>query len=320
MKRTVSTGTDARRRVDRLRALRGSPAALREHVLSILADEGSPDILRLALESLGELVQMSDRPELLSVFSYFSENGPKRDPVGTVRVEVLKALWHLRSRDDRELAAAAVRTFEPGFNSNGELIRAAGLAVMGAIDPETAALMAAQILGSGDANQFNGEPSLTAVRLLASLEERSALLLFALGPPSQPELAAEALRSLAGIPMEFLAGLIQSASKSEDETILVGLADLIVQLPPAPETLAAARGLLRDAPLPELYEFFVSSVVASRRQDLLALVLEALPSEMSAKRLQGARNALELAPRSPELEQAITDLDARLRKLEPPRR
>ncbi|MEO8538974.1 MAG: hypothetical protein ABI577_04475 [bacterium] len=321
MKRPISTGSEARRRVDRLRALRGSPGPLREHCLAILADEGSPDVIRLALEAIGETIEMGDRPILLSLYDYFDAVGPKADPVGTVRVEVLKLLWHLRSHQDLNLALRASRTVEPGFNSNGELIRAAGIALLGAIDPATAALAAAKILGSGDANTFNGEPSLTAIRLLASLNERAALLMFALNPPAEPgELRAESIRSLANIPIEYIADLIASASASQDEAVLVGLADLVIQLPESPEATEAAKSLLRDAPHPEIYEFLVTSITASRRADLIGVLLETLPQEMSQKRLTAAMRALELAPRTSEVEAAIAELALRVAKQQPPRR
>ncbi len=320
MKRAVSTGTDARRRVDRLRAVRGDAELLREHVLGILTDEGSPDILRLALEALGEHARLADRPVLRGVYEYFDAEGPKRDPGGAVRVEVLKVLWHLRSQQDLALASHAARTVEPGLNSNAEMVRAAGLALLGAIDPETASLAAAQVLGSRDANPFSGEPSITAIRLLASLNERPAILLYALNPPATPgELKAEALRSLAGVPIRYIADLIAESAESEDEAVLVGLADLLAQLPPGPEVSNASEKLLRNAPQPEVYEFLVSSIVASRRADLLAVLLETLPREMSQKRLRAALSALQLAPKTPEVEAALVELAARLARQAPPR-
>lgn len=321
MKRGVSSAGEARRRLDRLRALRGSGDPLREHVLSILEDEANPEIILRALEVFGDIVRPMDRLALREVYDYFDENGPKRDPTGPIRVEVLRVLWHLRSSEDLLFAKHAARTFEPGLNGNGEMIRAGGLALLGAIDPIAGCLEASRVLGTRDASEFSGEPSATAIRLLASHGENAALLMYALDPPPIPgELAAEAIRSLAGVPIEYLSDLLIEAGRTENEAIMVGLADLVGQLPPSEEVLAVTAELLGNAPRPEIYDFLVSSIVASRRQDLIGVFVASLPAEMSQKRLKIALDALRLAPRLPEVESAVSQVEARLAKQAPPPR
>src|SRR5690349_1714362 len=123
MPRKSSSGTEARRRVDRLRALRNSPAQLHDFAIEVLADEGNPEIAKVALQSLGESIQPADAPVLRSLYNHFDTDGPKRDPGGDVRVEVLRALWPLRSAADRELAMHARNTFERTLQSTGEMIR-----------------------------------------------------------------------------------------------------------------------------------------------------------------------------------------------------
>ena len=320
MKRRASSATDARRRLDRLRALRGDPA-LREHILNIFADEGDPEIVLRALEAFTDLVRPVDREVLLDLYAYFNENGPRRDPTGPVRVEILRALWHIRSSEDRDFAKNAARTREPGLNGNGEMIRAAGLALLGAIDPDGGAYEAARVLGTRDASQFSGEPSTTAVRLLASLGQSAMVLMYALDPPSgAPDLRAEAIRSLAGVPIEFLTDLLVGVGEIEDESILVALSDLAVEIPPSPEVRKLVADLLAAAPRGELYEFLASSLVASRRQDLIDVLIEGLASETSAKRLKAAHDALQLAPPTEGTRAAIAQLEERLARQTPPPR
>ena len=318
MKRKASAGTEARRRVDRLRALRNDPVALREHARTILADEGSPDILKLALESLGENIALSDRETLVSLYSYFQEAGPKRDPTGPLRVAILQALWHLRSRDDIELARRATNLVEPGLNGNGEMIRAAGLSLLAALDPDDASYAAVRMLGRGDAAEFNGEPSATAVRVLSSLGDTRTVLLIALRGGVRPDVQTEAIRSLASVPPEHLREIFERADATDDEGTLVAMADLALQLPASPEVSDLVARLLDSAPRGELFEFLASSIVASRRQELIAVLLAALPTEMSQKRLRAACDALQFAPKTAEVEVAVAELERRLAKQAPP--
>ncbi|MBK9611137.1 hypothetical protein [Candidatus Amarobacter glycogenicus] len=298
MKRTVSSASEARRKVDRLRALRSDPAQLHDLAMEVLADEGSPELVKLALESLGETVRPSDGPVLRDVYAYFAASGPKRDPSGPVRVEALRALWHLRSADDRGMAIEAARKFESGVNGNGEMIRAAGLALLGVLDPERAAYAAAWAVASGDANEFSGEPSLTAVRLLAALGETRLLLALAIAPSTvNADVTAEAIRSLAPVPMEYLESVFEELSGSENEAIIVALADLASSLPASPSVTHLVGDLLSRAPQPEVYAFLASTIVASRRPELVGVLIESLPREMSQKRLRSALEALRLAPK-----------------------
>lgn len=313
MARKASTGSEARRRADRLRALRASPEQLREHVLAVLADEANPDILTAALGALGANVRPADGPLLRDTYGYFDEQGPRRDPGGGVRVEILRVLWHLRSRDDLDLALKAARTRERTLNGNGEMVRAAGLALLGALDPDAGAFEAALMLGTDEASPMNGEPLLTAVRLLANLGE-TRLLLFFVGAfwRAHPEVRAEAIRSLAPVPISYLAPLLPKLMETDDDVVLLGVGDLVTELPSSPETSEAVRSLLRSRIGPEVYAFLTSAIVASRRQDLIGALLETLPAEMLQARLRAAVEALQLAPRTKEVEAALRQLAARL--------
>lgn|GEM_PF-1480498 len=319
VKRRPSAAAEARRRVDRLRALRNSPDQLHEFALEVLADEGNPDIIKLALESIGDRVRPSDGPVLRALYADFDEDGAKRDPGGTVRVEVLRSLWHLKSREDVELALHARDTVERTLQSNGEMIRAAGLALLGVLEPGRAALEAALVLGRDDADilrassTVTGEPALTAVRLLANLGETTALLLYALsGKAPTSEVVGEALRGIAGLDPNIIRPMLVSLVHQEDDGLLMAVCDVLVEMAPDPENAALVYQLLESPSRGEVYEFLVTSIVASRRQDLIEMVLETLPREMSRKRLAAALEALRLAPRTPSVERAIAGLERRV--------
>jgi hypothetical protein len=168
---------------------------------------------------------------------------------------------------------------------------------------------------------MTGEPALTAVRLLASQQETNALLLYLLsGTPPSSEVVGETLRGLATLEFSILEPLLMDLAGRDDDGLLVAICDVLVEIPPSPGLAPLVRKLLDSPSRGEVYEFLVTSIVASRRDDLVQLVLESLPLEMSQKRLRSALEALRLAPASAEVLGAIAQLDERLARQSPPSR
>lgn len=314
MKRGVSTSAEVRRKLDRFRALRNDPAARRELAREILDQEANAELLMAALQALGDQVRVEDHGVLCGLYSWLEEDFRRRDPGGMVRVEVLRVLWHLRLRDDLELAEAASTRVERSLNGNGEVIRAAGLALLGVLDPEVAAFRAAAMLARVDAHPMNAEPALTAARLLGSLGHSVALATHVLRPPrSEPsEVTAECIRGLSGLPVRHIQPVLDAFASSTDEVVLLGLGDLVVSLEPGEAVSAVVREMLTGADTPEVYGFLVTAIVASRRDDLLAELLGTLPGEVRQARLQLAHEALQLAPPTDEVQAALASLAGRL--------
>ena len=92
----------------------------------------------------------------------------------------------------------------------------------------------------------------------------------------------------------------------------MAVCDAVLELPADPGLGAIVLSLLNSPTRGELYEFIASSIVASRREELISALLESLPKEMSRKRLAVAKNAIELAPRTPATEAALAELTRRL--------
>jgi len=314
MARRFSTTAEVRRSMDRLHALRNDPPAVRDLAREILPGEANPDLLLLALQSLGDGASFSDREVLRELYSWLEQDFSRRDTTGTVRVEVLRVLWHLRSREDLDIAEAAARRSEPSMSESDRVIRAAGLALLGVLDPEAAAHRAATILALCDSAQMSGEPALTAARLLGSLGHTVALTAHLLNsPPGEPpEVTAECLRGLSGLPLPWIQPVLDLYVESPSSILLLGLADLIVSLEPGQAVDSTVRGMLANAPTPEVYGFLTTAIVASRRSDLLATLLRSLPTEMLHARLRLAHEALQFAPLTPGVSTAIAALQSRL--------
>lgn len=305
MKRAAASSAEVRRKLDRFRALRNDPAAARDFALEILPAEGNPELLTAALRALGSNVRTEDHKVLRELYDYFNQDGKRRDPGGSVRIEVLNVLWHLRHADDRELAMTAASTIETTPQGNGAMIRAAGLALLGVLDPETAALKAAEMLGAGGADRMTAEPALTAARLLATQGETTALALyvhaFRRGGPA--EVVAECLRGLAGVPAESLTPMVEGLLGTEDEALLLGLCDLIIEHEPHALLTDAARSIFAAPRQDEIFGYLAAAAIARRRDDLIAALLAALKTETSPTKRKVAAEALELAAPSPAVDE-----------------
>ena len=314
VKRVVAPSSEVRRKLDRIRALRGDDARLREFALEILPGEGNPELLAAALRALSAGVRLEDHGVLRELYEHLDGDGKRRDVGGTVRVEVLNVLWRLRHADDRDLAWHAATTREQSLNGNGEMIRAAGLALLGVLDPGAAIMLAAEMLGVGDADRMAAQPAMTAANLLAAQGEFVALALYAhasirSGPP---EVVAECLRALVGVPAPQLAGLLKDVVESGDEVLLLGLCDFIVEHAPDSHTAALAGRVFELRAHDEIYDYLATATVASRRDDLLDAFLHSLKVESDRAKLKIASQALELAAPSPAVSDARTSLAKKL--------
>ena len=318
MKRTLSSSSEVRRKLDRFRALRNDPATTRDFALGVIESESNPELLAAALRALGENVRPEDGPVLRDLYRHFAESGRKRDAGGQLRAAVLGVLWHLRDRDDIPLAIGAARTVEQNFQGDGDIIRAAGLALLGVLDPEAGTHYALVALGANDASRMTGEPAMTAIRLLANLGHPEPLALFVVASEesTMPDLLAEAFRGLTGVPSAHLRPLIELYSphpdsddrpRRLDDVALLGLCDLLIALELDDTVARALRQYLRVSSL-DVYAVLATSIVASRRPELIALFLESLPTEVGQPRLKIALDALRLAPQTPEVEAATARL------------
>lgn len=314
MKRVVASSAEVRRKLDRFRALRGDHGRLRELALEILPGEGNPELLAAALRALSTGVRTEDHEALIELYAHLDGDGRRRDAGGAVRVEVLKVLWHLRNGEDEELARHAATTREVSLNGNGEMIRAAGIALLGVLDPPAAGMLAAQMLGAGDADRMTAQPALTAANLLAAQGEFTALALYAhasvrSGPP---EVVAECLRGLVRVPALQIVGLLEDFARSGDECLLLGLCDFIVEHAPDPVTSDLARRVFGLKEQDEIYAYLATATVASRREDLLDAFLTAIKTETDRTRLKIAAQALELAAPSAAVSEARSALAKKL--------
>jgi hypothetical protein len=122
-----------------------------------------------------------------------------------------------------------------------------------------------------DAHEMSGQPGVTAARLLAARDELLPLYGAALSA-GQSEVVAECLRGLTALPVSLVYKLVDRYGHSKDETVVVGLFDLVLGHPSRTAFTSFFAQFLAEARSIDLYRFVVNSIVATRDPGLVALL------------------------------------------------
>jgi hypothetical protein len=225
-------------RLQELRELAADPAAQAALAQSVLAVDKDVQAIRAALEVLQQHPTPAARPVLRERFEHYAADGVRRDTGTYLRAAILQALRPIALRDDLSLLERAAGTFEflpPGRSEEGALLRSAALVTMDAVDPRLAAYHCIRLLADRYTSRLSGEPAVTAVRVLAAQGNDSPLYYYALHQPDpQSDVLSECLKNLAKLPAALAAGLIEKYGASNDEVVLVGLLDMVLEAGDSP--------------------------------------------------------------------------------------
>jgi hypothetical protein len=219
--------------IKRLDALGADPEAQRAFALELLDRPAATFDVQAALRTLARLPDPGNAARLHALYEYLDVDGVKRDSAGFLRAEILRALRPIVGAADVPLLQRAAMTVEylpPGRQEVCSPLRAAALIVMVDVDLELAALNAVRLLHDEHVDLMAGEPALTAARVLAAIEQPSPLYAYVLGGHARvPEVTAECLRNLVGLPQPLVADLaarfpVGAANPAE----LAGVAELLM--------------------------------------------------------------------------------------------
>lgn len=259
------------------------PASAVDQALSALRRERHFEALQPPLAVLSESDDPRVREALLAKFQSLATRG---DTGCAVRAALLHALCRHVTAAELPLLEEAVRTYElDGKVEVAANLRANALLAMNEIDPDLAGYHAVRLI-------HEAGPGVVAVQLLASQGQFLPLYDCALRLPSgSPEVLGECLRSLTAAPLSVLAELVERHRSSEEETVLLGLFDLLL-----------ARGgfadcildFLRTTSSDPLFQWLVSTIVAQRREDLLPSLREMAETEPDRTRRNILRDSLAL--------------------------
>lgn len=251
--------------------------------LALLGRAKNPEAIASAAGMFGETADPRIRKVIGEKYAYLNAEPRRRDSGCFQRGALVRALRGRATVEDVPLLETALWTHEiiGRFDSASDL-RAAALVTLNDVDGRLASFHATRLLS--DAHEMSGEPAVTAARLLAAREEFLPLYQLVMNGGGRSEIRAECLRGLIGLPASLMERLLGQYMNEKDETILVGLFDLLLTHPFRASFADAVGSFLDRTQSLDLYRFMVSSVVATREPVLIA-VLERPdgPSDSSPK-------------------------------------
>ena len=289
--------------------------------IQVVRAEKDVRAVRAALDVLRAQPTWDAKPALLERYAALAADGVKRDAGTYLRAAILQALRPLLKPADVALLEDATAKYEylpPTHSEEAGLLRSTALVVLNEVDPTLAAFHAVRLLNDPETSPLSGEPSLTAVRLLAAQDNRLPLYAYVLyqdrfrqPPPPLSEVISECLKSLAGLPASLLPPVIQRYAESADEAVLVGLVDLALEYGNEPATAGFLRGFLRGTRQYAVYRYLVVRLVTDHNAHFLPDLARLAAEDDDPRRLASLDEALALGAGDPLVKQAAAALQAR---------
>src|ERR671937_937089 len=239
--------------------------------LVLLQRAKNPEAIASAVGMLGDEAEPRIRRVIAEKYVHLNAEPRRRDSGCFQRMALVRALRGRATVDDVPLLETALWTIEiiGRFDAASDL-RAAALVTLNDVDGSLACFHAVHLLS--DAHEMSGEPALTAARLLAAREQFLPLYQYVTKGDGRPEVLAECLRGLIGLPVSLVLKQLARYRDEKDETILVGLFDLLLAHPSRALFAEFVASFLGRTQSTDLYRFVVSSIVATRDPALIAIL------------------------------------------------
>lgn len=277
----------------RLETLADSPAEQFSLAVRMVEKERNPDAVIGAIRVLESAADERARPALLARYATCDRDGARRDPGGTIRIALLRALQGVAWPDDATLFARAAATYEWRYGEVAGDLRAAGLVALSQVDPTLAGFHGVRLLHDAHASPMSGEPAVTAARVLTTLGQALPLYACAIGAGAVTgEVLSECLRGLTALPAALLPSLIERYQDSRDEVVLLGLYDLLLTHPARAEFVPVVQQFLQTTVLLDLYRSLVATLIAGRDSEWLAELRQMVDEEKHPAKAAILREAL----------------------------
>lgn len=267
------------------------PGERRGLALDLVERSRDLEAVRAALAVLEEERDPALRPALHAKYAWCEAAAAKRDSSGFIRAGIVRALHPIVQPADEPLLLRALTTYQmQGLYELCAELRASALRAMADLDPETAALFAARFL-TDPLTSFSGEPALTAIRLLAAQQRLESVFALASWEQGNGQLAGEALRNLVDLRAELVDLLVERHVRSEDPQVTIGLFDLLLGHPSRQRWHDVILQYVVGTDDLDVYGIIVTSIVASRDEQLVGELRALVADERDSTR----RQLLELA-------------------------
>jgi hypothetical protein len=288
-----------------LRELGSDPAAQASLALTVLVTDKDVQAIRAALEVLKQHPTPAARPVLHERFEHYAADGVRRDTGAYLRAAILQALRPIALPDELPLLERAANTYEflpPGRSEEGALLRSAALVTMDAVDRRLAAYHCIRLLADRHTSRLTGEPAVTAVRVLAAQGNDWPLYYYALHQPDpQSDVLSECLKNLVQLPAALAAGLVEKYGASDDEVVLVGLLDMVLESGSGP----FIHEFLTKTDKYAVYHYLVTRMIARPTRAALDELNRQAQSERNPRKLSILEEALLLGRSDPITQTAL---------------
>ena len=302
-------------RLNELRQMAGEPEAQSALAVRVLAEEKDVQAVRAALEVLEQHPTPAARPVLRERYAHYDADGLRRDVGGYLRAAIVRALRHIGLPEDLPVLERAASTYEflpPTHSEEASLLRSAALVTMEAVDPVVGAFHAIRLLGDPYTSRLSGEPAVTAVRVLAAQDEHLALFYYALYQPApHSDVLSECLKNLTRLPRLLLPEIIKKYAGTDDEVVLVGLLDLVLDTGGGP----LIREFMDRGEKLAVYRYLVTRLVASHTEPDLAELSRAAQHEQNRRKLGILEESLGLGRADPIIVAALAAVRGRIKAL-----
>lgn len=283
------------------------PAMQRDRALDLLAATRSREYVDAALRVLlrdpvRARLTGEQRPVLREKVLYYFENDDK-DRGGLIREQITRLLLTINHPGDLDLYMRGALTYhrQPVADTAQNLRAAALVGILG-VDQALAGAYATRLLGEPDTSPLNGEPSLTALKVLAGSGQLLPVYLFVLRQGEafvergNGEVVASALEALAddALPRRLFAALAEQVAAWDVPVTSGGLAEAITALQIA-DLYPLLEHMLTTTRHADLVRYMVLVMAAARDQALIDLLYR-LARTCPPAQVADYRDAVELTP------------------------
>jgi hypothetical protein len=239
--------------------------------MALLGRAKNPEAIASAVGMLGESGDPRIRQVIAQKYEMLNAEPRRRDSGCFQRTALVRALRGRATTEDIAVLETALWTVEiiGRFDAASEL-RAAALVTLNDVDASLACFHGARLIS--DAHEMSGEPGVTAARLLAMREQLLPLYALVASGGGMPDVRAECLRGLTGLPVSLVTRLLEQYRDEKEATVVVGLFDLVLGHPSRSEFAGFVASFLDRTQSIDLYRFVVNSIVASRDPVLIDLL------------------------------------------------
>ena len=240
-----------------------SPADKCDLALELLATTRSREYIDLALHTLvkdevSALLGDTRRPVLREKALFYFEHDD-RDRGGLIREQITRLLITIGHPGDVDLYLKGVQAYyRQPVQDTAQNLRAAALVGLVGVDQTLGCAYAVRLLGEPDTSPLNGEPSLTAIKVLTHCGQYLSIYQFVL------LLGQEYLTSGKG---EIVGKALEVLGADLPQPLYVSLADQFARL----DAPAASSGLINaivEGRLADLYPLLEDIITTTRHDDL----------------------------------------------------